>query len=309
MNTTIAHDLAGVEPAAEVIADGNGLRLLRQLPAGTKLYTRATLHASSSAADLVELAVKCMNEVVEEEGPRVIMGPKVLARFATALAGQGGAARQEQAGAVMPRWIIARQTVIDDVPDSRPLLGYTVFADPFTTFETAEQASEALQELKLPLGWVRMTADQEPWASLFPPTAPGAAVASHKEAPAHQLSTPVDPMDWPLPCDVTVGHGTMRKGVSLRTLVLRMKTLYEMATGNDADVVAKRTSEERQALAAKFLAITAPAQAFSAWCCEKGEAAGQRVCTECAETSLAYSAAMCVGPDETPLETGEADAR
>lgn len=122
-------------------------------------------------------------------------------------------------------------------------------------------------------------------------------------------ATPAEPMDWPLPCDVTVGHGTMRKGVALRTLVLRMKTLYEMATGNDADVVAERTPEERQALATKFLAATAPAQAFDAWCCEKGEAAGQRVCTECAETSLGYSAAMGVQPDETPLETSEGDAR
>lgn len=121
--------------------------------------------------------------------------------------------------------------------------------------------------------------------------------------------TPDDPMDWPLPCDVTVGHGTMRKGVALRTLVLRMKTLYEMATGNDADVVAERTPGERQALATKFLAATAPALAFDAWCCEKGEAAGRRVCTECAETSLAYSAAMGPGTDDTPLETSEADAR
>ena len=40
-----------------------------------------------------------------------------------------------------------------------------------------------------------------------------------------------DPMDTPLPCDVTVGHVTIRKGVALRILVTRMKVLYEMATG------------------------------------------------------------------------------
>lgn len=56
---------------------------------------------------------------------------------------------------------------------------------------------------------------------------------------------PVDPMDWPLPCDVTVGHGTMNKGVKLRTLVMRMKSLYEMATGQNADEVAGRTMDER----------------------------------------------------------------
>lgn len=59
---------------------------------------------------------------------------------------------------------------------------------------------------------------------------------------------PADPMDWPLPCDVTVGHGTMQKGVKLRTLVLRMKALYEMATGQDADAVAGRSIEERIAI-------------------------------------------------------------
>lgn len=39
---------------------------------------------------------------------------------------------------------------------------------------------------------------------------------------------PTDPMDWPLPCDVTVGHGTMRKGIPLSALVARMKVLYSM---------------------------------------------------------------------------------
>jgi len=66
--------------------------------------------------------------------------------------------------------------------------------------------------------------------------------------PGDEEPTPVDPMDTPLPCDVTVGHGTMRKGVALRTLVTRMKVLYEMATGNNADEVANRTLEERQRL-------------------------------------------------------------
>ena len=124
-------------------------------------------------------------------------------------------------------------------------------------------------------------------------------------------AAPADPMDWPLPCDVTVGHGTMRKGVTLRTLVNRMKTLYEMATGQDADAVAGRTLEERQALAAKFLAAVNPGALlpFDAWCCEKGQAAGKRVCDECAETSHAYSAPMTTEPDDTPLETGEGDAR
>ncbi|MBL8355687.1 MAG: hypothetical protein JNM01_12735 [Delftia acidovorans] len=42
-------------------------------------------------------------------------------------------------------------------------------------------------------------------------------------------AVPEDPMDWPLPCDVTVGHGTIRKGCKLRTLVLRMQVLYDLS--------------------------------------------------------------------------------
>lgn len=75
-----------------------------------------------------------------------------------------------------------------------------------------------------------------------------AALAATPGVSAAPLEGVSDPMDWPLPCDVTVGHGTMRKGVALRSLVLRMKSLYEMATGQNADEVANRTPAERQAL-------------------------------------------------------------
>ena len=73
-----------------------------------------------------------------------------------------------------------------------------------------------------------------------------AMIAAAPQPPAVEQS--VDPMDWPLPCDVTVGHGTISKGCSLRTLVTRMKVLYKMATGEDADEIAGRTLEERQAI-------------------------------------------------------------
>ncbi len=72
-------------------------------------------------------------------------------------------------------------------------------------------------------------------------------------------SVPADPMDWPLPCEVTVGHGTIGKGAPLRTLVSRMKVLYRMATGNDADEVQNRTPEQRQALTDAFIASVQPA--------------------------------------------------
>lgn len=63
-----------------------------------------------------------------------------------------------------------------------------------------------------------------------------------------------DPMDTPLPCDVKVGHGTIRKGVKLRTLVARMKVLYEMATGEKADAVAALTDAQREERLALFRA-------------------------------------------------------
>jgi hypothetical protein len=69
------------------------------------------------------------------------------------------------------------------------------------------------------------------------------------QAPA---APPPDPMETPLPCDVTVGHGTMRKGVPLRALVARTKVLYEMALGEKADDVAALTPEQRAQRFAAF---------------------------------------------------------
>lgn len=50
--------------------------------------------------------------------------------------------------------------------------------------------------------------------------------AAQVAAPA---AVPADPLDTPLPCDITVGAGTMRAGVPLRTLVARMKVWHDMA--------------------------------------------------------------------------------
>lgn len=52
---------------------------------------------------------------------------------------------------------------------------------------------------------------------------------SHKRPSAAFLREPNLGLDTPLPCDVTVGGGTMRQGVTLSTLVLRMKMLHEAA--------------------------------------------------------------------------------
>jgi hypothetical protein len=46
-----------------------------------------------------------------------------------------------------------------------------------------------------------------------------------------------DPLDIPLPVDVTIGGGTIRKGCSVRTLVLRMEALHRAAFGDEAEAI------------------------------------------------------------------------
>lgn len=41
-----------------------------------------------------------------------------------------------------------------------------------------------------------------------------------------------DPLETPLPCDITAGHVTFRKGVHFRSVALRMQALYDLAVGN-----------------------------------------------------------------------------
>lgn len=55
-----------------------------------------------------------------------------------------------------------------------------------------------------------------------------AAEAASIDTPASP-AVPADPMDWPLPCDVAVGAGTIKAGCKLRTLVSRMTMLHEAA--------------------------------------------------------------------------------
>lgn len=67
-------------------------------------------------------------------------------------------------------------------------------------------------------------ADALPWtpASASPPTPAGAGPSSHLQ----------DPLDTPLPCDITAGHVTFQKGVRFRSVALRMQALYDLAVDN-----------------------------------------------------------------------------
>lgn len=58
-----------------------------------------------------------------------------------------------------------------------------------------------------------------------------AASAAIRAATEEGAPAPADPMDWPLPCDVVIGHITMRKGLKLSALVKPMQVLYEMTEG------------------------------------------------------------------------------
>ena len=67
-------------------------------------------------------------------------------------------------------------------------------------------------------------------ASINSPSFMGEPAAPAKAALA-------DPMQWPLPCDVKVGHVTIRKGCALNTLVTRMQVLYEMGVDAPARII------------------------------------------------------------------------
>ena len=63
-----------------------------------------------------------------------------------------------------------------------------------------------------------------------------------------------DPLDTPLPCDVVIGHITMRKGVPLRALVTRMEIMCRLARdsvlGESRAEMIRRGFDRTQALQA-----------------------------------------------------------
>ena len=48
-------------------------------------------------------------------------------------------------------------------------------------------------------------------------------------AAAPEYQEPDHPLDTPLPCDIRIGAGTIKKGCKLSVLVRRMNVLYQMA--------------------------------------------------------------------------------
>lgn len=67
---------------------------------------------------------------------------------------------------------------------------------------------------------------------------------------------PADPMDWPLPCDVKVGHGTNAKGTKLRSLVARTQALYDTVQASQA--VAQPLTDEQILDCVRSVGVPAP---------------------------------------------------
>lgn len=101
-------------------------------------------------------------------------------------------------------------------------------------------ADQALDELRRSVAQI-IGADPETWPDHGnAPLAIAAAIGLREGAlkghyAAHE--SPADPLDTPLPCDITVGHGTHRKGVKLRSLVTRMQVMYALAGNRQPDVL------------------------------------------------------------------------
>lgn len=90
--------------------------------------------------------------------------------------------------------------------------------------------------------------------------------AKEREVLAAKTEAPADPMDWPLPCDVTVGCGTHGKGTKLRGLVARMRRLYDAVRQHDDADKPKldaylQSSQELDAATDNFYGQAAPAMA------------------------------------------------
>jgi len=218
------------------------------------MTTNPTPEPTKPAADIAVEAV--LNRLMYLAG--------VMAHHACELAAapysKTAAIRHSQAHAQLKdalRAALARPQEVAVVTECKPKTAFTladlnklINSDSCDTTTASYAAAIVSKYAVLPWAdhlWNEAMSGEEPTLTAFAKAVINRVDAASR-APVAVGVEPADPMDTPLPCDVTVGHGTMRKGVPLRSLVLRMKSLYEMATGNNADEVANRTPVERQAL-------------------------------------------------------------
>ena len=55
-------------------------------------------------------------------------------------------------------------------------------------------------------------------------------------AESPEYKEPENPLDTPLPCDIRIGAGTIKKGSKLSVIVHRMAVLYQMAMKNQLGI-------------------------------------------------------------------------
>jgi len=61
---------------------------------------------------------------------------------------------------------------------------------------------------------------------------------------ASEYQEPENPLDMPLPCDIKIGAGTIKKGCKLSVLVHRMNVLYQMAMKTQLGITDKPEYKE-----------------------------------------------------------------
>lgn len=147
---------------------------------------------------------------------------------------------------------LACGAVLTGTPDGSEAITVVFTIEAWRAFDLAQQAPQPVQQPAAVVnGWATEDGERVVSASTMDRARRdgGATLSGLRPYSVPLYTAPVpaagmqgdDPMDWPLPCDVTVGHGTHKKGAPLRSLVARMNVLFNMSrngmpdSGRDAD--------------------------------------------------------------------------
>lgn len=163
---------------------------------------------------------------------------QLLADTIAATSQQAEPAQQEAAGTDEPLQIdadihnfILLASYSADKPSKR--YGESVYKD--RCFNIAEKAKQLLADESYYYGHGAANKSSH---ALF-----NARQSSAASLPSPAPLQPVDPLDWPLPCDIQIGQGTIKKGCKLRALVARTSTLQDMVHDYALQALADQAQE------------------------------------------------------------------
>lgn len=108
--------------------------------------------------------------------------------------------------------------------------------------EFCKAAEELHQRTRNPLSWVPDEHEE------FPGDVAGAACA------ALAAANEKDPLDAPLPCDITIGRTRIGKGCSLHTLVIKAQMLNDIVADLDPVTIVKASGRGREITALRDFA-------------------------------------------------------